>query len=66
MILKQDAGLVAPASGLFLRPQRPSQRWPCSRKQRGVVPVALGLLPDSSPVHTRQSAQSTTVRPFLS
>ncbi|TLD09013.1 uncharacterized protein PgNI_07928 [Pyricularia grisea] len=95
MVLKHDTGLVAPASGLFLRPQSPSQRWPCSRScftfpsfcpilfppseatmlahrpvrraacnarvgwQRGVVSVALGLLPDSSPVHTRQSSQST-------
>ncbi|KAH9439970.1 hypothetical protein MCOR02_003503 [Pyricularia oryzae] len=41
MILKQDAGLVAPASGLFLRPQRPSQRWPCSRKPKTKIIITI-------------------------
>ncbi|TLS29809.1 hypothetical protein PpBr36_02082 [Pyricularia pennisetigena] len=42
MVLKQHAGLVAPACGLFLRPPRPSQRWPCSRKaQWSPVPCHL-------------------------
>ncbi|EHA55919.1 hypothetical protein MGG_15938 [Pyricularia oryzae 70-15] len=51
MILKQDAGLVAPASGLFLRPQRPSQRWPCSRKNYAAMDDFPGAVDPRFPFH---------------